>query len=85
MGLFPAGGATVRLVRQLPGAHAMVTLLTGRQLTPDEALRVGLINTIVPAEALHDEAMQVARRIASNGSFAMQRIKWVLTRRSTSR
>jgi E-phenylitaconyl-CoA hydratase len=75
LGLFPAGGATVRLMRQLPYAHAMDILLTGRFLTAEEAVAIGLVNRIVAAEDLHAEAMKVAEQIAANASFALQRIK----------
>ena len=75
LGLFPAGGATVRLMRQLPYANAMDILLTGRFLTAEEAVTIGLVNRIVAPGDLHAEAMAVARGIASNGSFAVQRVK----------
>src|SRR5438094_5791880 len=42
-GLFPLGGSTVRLRRQIPYTVAMDILLTGRHLSAEEALRIGLI------------------------------------------
>lgn len=74
-GLFPAGGATVRLLRQISYAHAMDILLTGRPIGAEEAVSMGIVNRIVAPEVLYDEAMTVARTIAANGSLAMQRIK----------
>jgi enoyl-CoA hydratase/carnithine racemase len=62
-------------LRQLTYADAMDILLTGRSLSADEAVAIGLVNRIVAPQDLHDEAMATARLIASNGSFAMQRIK----------
>ena len=47
-GLFPLGGSTVRLRRQIPYTLAMDLLLTGRHITADEALRIGLIGRVVP-------------------------------------
>ena len=51
--LYPMAGSAVRLPRQVPRAHAAELLLTGRHITADEALRVGLISRVVPdGEAL---------------------------------
>src|SRR5207245_2339021 len=47
--LFPMGGSTVRLARQIPFAKAMEILLTGEQFSAAEALRIGLVNKVVPA------------------------------------
>src|SRR5258708_31294309 len=47
-GLFPLGGSAVRLVRQIPYTVAADLLLTGRHITADEAVRVGLIGAGVP-------------------------------------
>jgi enoyl-CoA hydratase len=73
--VYPGGGGTVRLPRQIAYVHAMDMLMTGRMLSADEAVAIGLVNRIVEPEALEQEAMKVARRIAGNGSLAVQRIK----------
>jgi len=73
-GLFPLGGSTVRLRRQIPYTHAMDILLTGRHLSADEALRVGLIGRVVPDGQAQAEARQVAEQIAANGPLAVQSI-----------
>jgi len=46
--LFPLGGSTVRLRRQIPYTLAMDLLLTGRHVAAEEALRIGLIGRVVP-------------------------------------
>ncbi len=46
--LFPMGGSTVRLPRQISYCNAMEILLTGEQLSAHDALRMGLINKVVP-------------------------------------
>ncbi len=74
-GLFPAGGSTVRLPRQIPFTCAMDILLTARMLTADEALQCGLIGRIVAAEQLAEAAREVADVIARNGPIAVQGIK----------
>src|SRR5437764_9644211 len=74
-GLFPLGGSTVRLRRQIPYTQAMEILLTGKHLTADEALRIGLIGRVVPAGEALVEARRVAEQIAANGPLAVQAIK----------
>jgi enoyl-CoA hydratase len=74
-GLFPLGGSTVRLRRQLPYTLAMELLLTGRQISAEEALRIGLIGRVVPDGEALSEAKKLARQIANNGPLAVQAIK----------
>jgi enoyl-CoA hydratase len=74
-GLFPLGGSTVRLRRQIPHTVAMELLLTGRHMTADEALRVGLVGRVVPDGQALAEARRVAEQIAANGPLAVQAIK----------
>jgi enoyl-CoA hydratase len=74
-GLFPLGGSTVRLRRQIPFTVAMDLLLTGRQMPADEALRVGLIGRVVPDGQALTEAKAIADQIAANGPLAVQAIK----------
>ena len=74
-GLFPLGGSTVRLPKQVPYTHAMDILLTGRMLSAAEALGCGLIGRVVEASRLAEAAREIADRIASNGPLAVQAIK----------
>lgn len=75
LGLFPLGGSTVRLQRQIPRTIAMEMLLTGRRVTAEEALSWGLVGRLVePGEALN-EGLRLAEMIASNGPLAVQAIK----------
>jgi len=74
-GLFPLGGSTVRLRRQIPYTMAMDLLLTGRHIAADEALRIGLIGRVVPDGQALAEARKVAEQIAANGPLAVQAIK----------
>lgn len=75
LGLFPAGGGTVRLMRQLSYVHAMELLMTGEFISADRAVEIGLVNRIVDADDLHEEAMKIARKVLANGNFAVQRVK----------
>lgn len=73
--LFPIGGSTVRLQRQIPFTRAMEILLTGEPITAREALEIGLIGRVVPDGQALDEALRIADRIARNGPVAVQAIK----------
>ena len=74
-GLFPGGGSTVRLPRQIPYARAMEILLTGDPISAQEALELGLVNQVVPREQLMDAAQAMARRILENGPVAVRAVK----------
>jgi enoyl-CoA hydratase len=74
-GLFPLGGSTVRLRRQIPYTLAMELLLTGKHITAEEALRIGLIGRVVADGEALPEARKVAEVIAANGPLAVQAIK----------
>ena len=74
-GLFPAGGSTVRLPRQIPYCRAMEILLTGAQLNAEEALRIGLVNRVVPSAQVEDEAARMSELICRNGPLAIRAIK----------
>jgi enoyl-CoA hydratase/carnithine racemase len=81
-GVFPGGGGTVRLPRQIAYVHAMDILLTGRMLGAEEAVAIGLVNRIVERADLEGEALATARAIAGNGSLAVQRIKEAVWRQA---
>ena len=74
-GLFPLGGSTVRLRRQISYTQAMEILLTGKRFPAEEALRIGLIGRIVPAGDALAEARSIAALIAANGPLAVQAVK----------
>ncbi|MEJ5256393.1 MAG: enoyl-CoA hydratase-related protein, partial [Acidimicrobiales bacterium] len=73
-GLFPLGGSTVRLSRQIPYTVAAELLLTGRFMPAEEALRVGLIGHVVPDGQALDKAREIAAQIAENGPLAVQAV-----------
>ncbi|MFI1888640.1 crotonase/enoyl-CoA hydratase family protein [Streptomyces jumonjinensis] len=74
-GLFPIGGSTVRLQRQIPRTHALEMLLTGRPYTAAEALRIGLIGHVVPDGAALEQALSLAERINACGPLAVEAVK----------
>jgi len=73
-GLFPLGGSAVRLVRQIAYTVAADLLLTGRHITADEALRIGLIGHVVDDGRALSKALEIAELIAANGPVAVQAI-----------
>jgi enoyl-CoA hydratase len=73
--IMAAGGSLVRLVRQIPYCRAMEILLTGRQLSAEEAEKIGLINRVVPLEDLMIEVERYAELIIQNGPIAVQSTK----------
>jgi enoyl-CoA hydratase len=73
--LFPMGGSTVRLARQISFCNAMEILLTGEQFSAADALRIGLINKVVPAKRVMEEARRYAEIICGNGPLAVQAVK----------
>lgn len=74
-GLFPVGGSTVRLRRQIPYAWAMDILLTGELIPAETALRIGLVSRVVPDGEALAEARRIAERIVENGPLAVQAVK----------
>jgi enoyl-CoA hydratase len=72
--LFPMGGSAVRLPRQIPYPFAMDILLTGRAVTAQEALQMGLVNRVVPDGQALTVAREIADDIAACGPLAVQAI-----------
>lgn len=71
LGLIPGYGGTVRLPRLVGRGIATELLLTGRMVDADEAARIGLVNRVVAAESLLDEARAIARSILEMGPLAV--------------
>jgi enoyl-CoA hydratase len=74
-GLFPLGGSTVRLRRQIPFTLAMELLLTAREVSAAEALSMGLIGRVVPDGQALAAALEIASVISANGPLAVEAIK----------
>jgi enoyl-CoA hydratase len=74
-GLFPLGGSTVRLRRQIPFTVAMDLLLTGRPVSAQEAKEIGLIGRVVPDGQALDTALEIAATIAANAPLAVEAVK----------
>ena len=73
--IFPAGGSTVKLPKQIHFAKAMELMLTGDLISANEALELGFLNYVVESSQLMDKAMEIAEKIAANGPIAVQAIR----------
>ncbi|MGH2521075.1 MAG: enoyl-CoA hydratase/isomerase family protein [Anaerolineales bacterium] len=75
LGLLPGNGGTQRLPRLIGANKALEMMVTGETLTPEEALRLGIVNKLFPAEKLLEETEAYARKLASGATLAIARIK----------
>lgn len=75
LGLIPGAGGTQRLPRAVGKYRAMELIMTGRQIPAQQAYAWGLVNRVVPAEALLDDARTLARDIASKPPVAVRLAK----------
>jgi enoyl-CoA hydratase len=77
-GFFPGGGACQRLPRLVGYQMAKELIFTGRRWDAKEAKELGLINKVVPLDKVMDEAMAMARKIASYPSIGVIQAKRAL-------
>jgi enoyl-CoA hydratase/carnithine racemase len=75
LGLIPAAGGTQTLPRVCGPGVALDLLLTGRRVPADEALHLGLVSRVVPAEALARETAELAGQLANLDGNALAAIK----------
>ena len=75
MGLVPGDGGAYFLPRVVGVPKALELLLTGDPIGADEALKIGLVNKVVPHERLMEEAAALAEKIASRPPLAIRMMK----------
>lgn len=78
LGVMPGFGGTQRLARRVGIGRARELCYTGDTVSADEALRIGLVNAVVPAAELMTKVREVATKIASKGRLAVAQCKRVL-------
>ena len=71
LGIIPGYGGTQRLPRLVGKGLAKWLILTGDMISAEEALRIGLVDFVVPSAELMDKATELARRIASKAPLAL--------------
>jgi enoyl-CoA hydratase len=75
LGVIPGAGGTQRLPRAIGRARALELILTGRRIPADEAERLGLVASVVPAGETVQRALEVAARIAAAAPLAVTAAK----------
>jgi enoyl-CoA hydratase len=80
LGVIPGFGGTQRLLRRVGEARARELCMTGDILGAEEALRIGLVNAVVPHAELLPKVREVAAKIASKGPKAIAAAKDVIRR-----
>ena len=75
LGIIPGFSGTVRLARLVGMGMAKQLIFTGKPIRADEALRIGLVNEVLPQADLMNRAMEIANQIAANAPLAVQAAK----------
>ena len=75
LGIIPGFSGTVRLARLVGMGMAKQLIFTGKPIRADEALRIGLVNAVVPQAELMDKALELANQIAANAPLAVKAAK----------
>lgn len=75
LGILPGAGGTQRLPRLIGAGRAKELIFSGEFIKAEEALRIGLVNKVVPADLLFSEAKKMAKRFADRGAVALRMAK----------
>ena len=78
LGIIPGWGGTQRLVRIVGLRNAKRLVMLGERIKADEALKMGLVDKVVPFEKLREEAKALAKRLAEGPPIAMKYAKHAL-------
>ncbi|MEA1961616.1 MAG: crotonase/enoyl-CoA hydratase family protein [Bacillota bacterium] len=71
-GIYPVGGATVRMFQEIGWGNAMRYLLTGDAITAQEAYRMGLVQEVVEPGQQFDRALELATKISKQAPLGVQ-------------
>lgn len=77
-GMPPVFGSSQRLYKTIGIGRAKELLFTGRTVDAKEALRIGLVNKVVPLDALEEEANRLAVKIGGNSMSSLRSIKMLV-------
>ena len=79
LGIIPGAGGTQRLAVRIGKMRAKELIFTGRRVSAQEALSIGLINKVVPKDELMREVMSLAETIASKSSQCLEASKALIS------
>ena len=80
LGIIPGAGGTQRLPRLVGIARAKELIMSGRFVSAEEALAIGLIDRMVPPDDVYDEAVAWARSLARGPAYALRAAKAAIDR-----
>ncbi len=80
LGIIPGAGGTQRLTRLIGPSKAKDIIFTGRFVKADEALAIGLVDRVVPADRVYDEALAWAGQFAGAATYALRAAKETIDR-----
>lgn len=80
LGVLPGGGGTQRLPRLIPRGRALEMLYTGSRIDAAEALRIGLVDHVVPRAGLMAKAEEIAAAICGSAPLAVEKIRECVVR-----
>lgn len=80
LGLFPGGGGTQRLPRLVGEAKAKELMFLGDFIPAQEAMRIGLVNSVVPQDEVLTVALDLAKKISQRPGAALSLIKQAVDR-----
>ncbi len=80
LGIIPGAGGTQRLARLIGPSRAKDLIFTGRFVKADEALAIGLVDRVVPAESVYDEALAWAKQFGGAAALALRAAKECIDR-----
>ena len=75
LGIIPGGGGTQRLARLVGPSKAKDINFTGRFVDAEEALRIGMVDQVVPADQVYEAAKEWAGQFRNSASLALRAIK----------
>ena len=75
LGIIPGAGGTQRVARIVPKGYAKLLVMSGDMIPAEEALRIGLLDKVVPPEKLMEEARSLAQKLAAKAPKALEMAK----------
>jgi enoyl-CoA hydratase/carnithine racemase len=78
LGIIPGGGGTQNLPRMIGRNRAKELIYTARRIPASEALRLGLVNHVVPRSELLPKVTSIAEEIMKNSPYSVRQVKWAI-------